>query len=132
MRIGELADRLGITTGAIRFYERRGLLVSPARSGNGYRDYGEDCVERLRLLVGLRHLDLPLGQAAQLSSLCAEGRCDEVSAELRAAIANKRRELARRMDELRYLDRRLAHLGGQLETGEAPRTLITTGKEEHG
>ncbi len=61
---------------------------------------------------------------------CAEGRCDEVSQELRAAVHDKRAELRRRIDELRYLDRRLAHLEGDLAAGEAPRPLIILAKEE--
>jgi DNA-binding transcriptional MerR regulator len=128
MRIGELADRLGTTPHAIRFYERNGLLPVPSRRQNSYREYSDSDVSRLRLLIGLRQLDLPLAQAADLATLCAAGRCDEVSDELKVVLADKRVELARRMDELRYLDGRLAHLAGQLDAGEAPRSLITMQK----
>ena len=79
MRIGTLAERLGTTPHAIRFYERRGLLPAPGRSTNRYREYDEADAERLRLLLGLRQLDIPLDQAAELASMCAAGRCDEVS-----------------------------------------------------
>ncbi|MCA1570046.1 MAG: MerR family transcriptional regulator [Chloroflexi bacterium] len=130
MRIRTLADRLGTTPHAIRFYERRGFLPRPPRGENRYREYAESDVDRLRLLIGLRQLDLPLEQAAQLASMCAEGRCEKVSADLRAAIADKRTELRRRMREMRYLESRLAHLQGDLSAGEAPRSLITFGKEE--
>lgn len=125
MRIGELAERLGITAHAIRWYERQGLLPAVSRTQSGYREYTDADVARLRLLVGLRSLDLPLNQAAELASLCAEGRCDQVSEDMRAAIADKRQEIARRTEEMRYLDHRLAHLAGQLEAGEPPRPLIT-------
>lgn len=125
MRIGELAKRLGTTPHAIRFYERNGLLPVPSRAQNSYRDYTDVDLSRLRLLIGLRRLDLPLGPAADLAALCAAGRCDEVSDELKLVLAEKRVELARRMDEMRYLDGRLAHLAGQLAAGEAPRALIT-------
>jgi DNA-binding transcriptional MerR regulator len=124
MRIGELAERLGTTTHAIRFYERHGLLPAVERTANGYREYGDGEVTRLRLLMGLRQLDLPLGQAAELAGLCAAGRCDEVSDELRAVIEAKRRELARAMGELRFLDRRLEHLASRLDAGDRPRSLI--------
>jgi DNA-binding transcriptional MerR regulator len=130
MRIGALARRLGTTPHAIHFYERRGAVPGASRRENRYREYGEADVERLRVLLGLRQLDLPLDQAAELASMCAEGRCDEVSQELRGAVHEKRAELRRRMDELRFLDRRLAHLEGDLAAGEAPRPLITLGKEE--
>jgi len=130
MRIGTLAEQLGTTPHAIRFYERRGLLPAPGRSTNRYRDYDEADAERLRLLIGLRQLDIPLDQAAELASMCAAGRCDEVSDELRAVLAEKRQELVRRVAALQYLDRRMAHLAGQLEAGATPRTLINLGKED--
>jgi len=130
MRIGALAEQLGTTPHAIRFYERRGLLPAPARSDNRYREYSEADAARLRLLIGLRQLDIPLEQAAELATMCAAGRCDEVSDELRGLLTTKRVELARRVDELRFLDRRMAHLAGQLEAGGTPRTLINLRKEE--
>ena len=130
MRIGTLAGQLGTTSHAIRFYERAGLLPRPRRVANGYRDYTEADAERLRLLIGLRQLDIPLDQAAELAGLCAAGKCEEVSIELRAAIGEKRAEVARRISELRFLDRRLAHLAGDLRSGENPRALIAVGKED--
>jgi MerR family transcriptional regulator, copper efflux regulator len=129
MRIGALARELGTTTDAIRFYEKRGVLPAPSRQENRYREYTTADAERLRLVLGLRQLDLPLDQAAELAGMCAEGRCDEVSQELRAAITEKRAELRRRLEELSYLDRRLAHLEGDLAAGQPPRPLITLRKE---
>lgn len=84
----------------------------------------------MRLLIGLRQLDLPLDQAAELASMCGAGHCDEVSGELQELLVAKRRELARRMDEMRFLDGRMAHLAGQLEAGATPRTVITPRKED--
>lgn len=128
MRIGTLAERLGTTPDAIRFYERRGFLPGPERTDNGYRVYTEADAERLRLLIGLRQLDLTLDEAATLATLCAAGQCDQVSDDLRLAIEKKRIELRRRLDELAFLDQRLAHLSGQLGAGAAPRPLITLQK----
>ncbi|MGI8926466.1 MAG: MerR family transcriptional regulator [Tepidiformaceae bacterium] len=130
MRIGALARQLGTTPHALRFYERRGLLPAAGRTENGYREYTEAEADRLRLLRGLRQLDLPLVEAAELASVCADGRCDRVSQDLRAALARKRLELAQQIEELRFLDQHLAHLAGQLSAGHSPRPLITLGKEE--
>lgn len=52
MRIGELAERAGMTTRTLRYYEARGLLPA-GRTANGYRSYGEDDV---RLLEQIRTL----------------------------------------------------------------------------
>ena len=42
MRIGELADRVGVSTDTLRFYERSGWLPRPERRDNTYRDYDEN------------------------------------------------------------------------------------------
>jgi len=73
---------------------------SPRRGQNRYGDYGAADAERSRLLIGLRQLDIPLEQAAELATMCAAGRCDEVSDELRALLREKRQQLARRMAEM--------------------------------
>lgn len=130
MRIGVLAEQMGTTPHAIRFYEQRGLLPPPERTGNGYREYGEADAGRLRLLIGLRRLDIPLQLAAKLATMCAAGRCEEVSDELRTLLLKKRSELARRIDDMRFLDQRMAHLAQQLEAGLTPRTLIRLRKED--
>lgn len=130
MRIGTLARTTGTTPDAIRFYERHGCLPAPGRGPNGYREYSDADAERVRLLVGLRRLDLQLDHAAELAGLCADGHCDRVSLELREALASKRIELRRRVDELEHLDRWLAHLEGDLSAGASPGPLITLGKED--
>ena len=42
MKIGELSQRTGMATSAIRFYESSGLLPAAERGANGYRQYGEE------------------------------------------------------------------------------------------
>lgn len=128
MTVGELARSLGTTTHAIRFYERYGLLPAPRRAPNGYRVYEERDAVRIRVLLSLRHLDVPLAQAARLAESCASGRCDEVSGGLRALIEEKRRELAVAMRDLRFLDQRMRHLALRLEAGDGPRSLLEVGE----
>lgn len=124
MRIGAMAEKLGLAPETLRYYERLGLLPRPARNGARYREYGEADAERLRLLTGLRQLDLPLAEAAALAALCADGRCDEVAEELRAAIPEQRARLRGRVRELRHVDDRLALLERELRRGQPPRDLI--------
>ncbi|WP_431278887.1 MerR family transcriptional regulator [Leifsonia poae] len=55
MRIGELAERAGVTVKAVRYYETLGLIV-PDRLPNGYRDYGDEhvrAVDEIRQLAGV-------------------------------------------------------------------------------
>ena len=48
-RIGELAKATGVSTDTLRHYERKGVLHSQ-RAGNGYREYPEDTLERVRMV----------------------------------------------------------------------------------
>lgn len=124
MRIGELAQQAGTTTKAVRFYESTGLLPAPPRLTNGYRSYAAADLERLRLLVGLRSLDLPLERAGELAVLCAAGHCERVSIELRDHISRQRAELKHRAGQLAHLDDRLATLERHLAGGDAPQSVI--------
>jgi len=49
MRIGDLAHRANLNPSAIRYYEKRGLLAPPHRTG-GQRRYPADALDRVLLL----------------------------------------------------------------------------------
>ncbi|WP_127530702.1 MerR family transcriptional regulator [Paenibacillus kobensis] len=66
MKVQEVARRLGVTPRAVRFYEEKGLVHPRKAAGNGYRLYTEDDVERLRWVVALRELGLPLASIADV------------------------------------------------------------------
>jgi DNA-binding transcriptional MerR regulator len=56
-RIGEVAERVGITTRTIRYYEERGLLgTESTRPKGGHRLYTDADVARLTELIRLRDL----------------------------------------------------------------------------
>ncbi len=55
-----LAELAGSTPKAVRYYHRLGLLPEPERARNGYRQYGPDHLTRLRDIVRLRDLGVPL------------------------------------------------------------------------
>lgn len=59
MRIGELAERAGTTTRALRYYESRGLLPA-RRGGNGYRTYDESDLKLLRQIRTLQDFGFDL------------------------------------------------------------------------
>ena len=123
MRIGELAQELGVSTDTLRFYEREGWLPRPERAENGYRSYRTDDVEHLRLLLNLRRIDLPLEEAAQLASWCHAGHCEATSSSLPSLISSRRAALHERLGELQRLDQRLAELQAHLGA-EAGLTVI--------
>ena len=65
MKINEAEQILGITKANIRFYEREGLLT-PSRNESGYRDYSEADIARLKQIVILRKLGLPVNQIQEI------------------------------------------------------------------
>ena len=62
MRIGELADRGGVTTKTVRYYESIGVLAEPPRTAGGYRDYGAADLERLRFVRDAQATGLSLAE----------------------------------------------------------------------
>lgn len=115
MRIGELAEAVGVSTDTVRFYERSGWLPRASRRDNAYREYGPADVEHLRLIIDLRRLDLPLEDAARIAGWCHSGHCGDTTAELPRLIEERRLEITDRIAGLQALDTRLADLLGHLE-----------------
>jgi DNA-binding transcriptional MerR regulator len=127
MRIGELARQVGVSTDTVRFYEKSGWLPSATREDNSYRQYEEDDVEHLRLLIELKRLDLPLDVAAQIAGWCHSGHCRDTTAQLPALIAGRRASIAQRITGLRALDERLAALERHLERQPRALAVLDTG-----
>ncbi|MFE4355720.1 MerR family transcriptional regulator [Kitasatospora sp. NPDC056800] len=71
MRIGELAARTGSTARALRHYEQAGLIDSE-RAPNGYREYGEPAVVRVRNIRALVAAGLTLEDVRPLLG-CLDG-----------------------------------------------------------
>lgn len=69
MKIQDLSQMTGVSAKTIRYYEEIGLLPMPARAENNYRQYGEQDVERLRLVAGARRLDLSLDDIQEILAL---------------------------------------------------------------
>ena len=66
LKIGELAKHTGLQVETIRYYEREGLLPTPARSEGNYRLYGSSHSERLQFIRHCRSLDMTLDEIRSL------------------------------------------------------------------
>ena len=64
MKISELANRTGVSTHALRHYERLGLL-EPVRHANGYRDYTESMRREVVFIAMSRKIGFSLAAIAQ-------------------------------------------------------------------
>jgi MerR family transcriptional regulator, redox-sensitive transcriptional activator SoxR len=65
MRIGEVADRAGVRTSLIRYYERIGLLPAPERV-SGQRRYDGSVLRRLAVIDVAQRAGLSLEEIAEL------------------------------------------------------------------
>ena len=72
LRISEVADRAGITTATVRYYERVGVLPAAVRSANGYRSYDERTVERLGFIGRAKQLGCTLEEVGEILNLTRE------------------------------------------------------------
>ena len=59
MTIKEVEQLLDVPRATVRFYEKEGL-INPGREVNGYRDYSEDDVERLKKIIILRKIGIAI------------------------------------------------------------------------
>ena len=113
MRIGELAERVGVNPKTIRYYEGIGLLPDPQRLPSGYRDYTDDDLDRLRFIRTAQRLGLSLSEISEILGFRerAERPCDYVLGVLDRQVA----DLDRRMAEMAQLRRELIDLKAQAD-----------------
>ena len=115
MRIGELAERAGISAKAIRYYEQIGILTPPARTPSGYRSYDPSALGRLGFVRAAQAVGLTLGEIRQIIAFRDNGQatCTHVTDLLQRHAADldaRIRELQQLRGELRQLAARAATL----------------------
>lgn len=100
MRIGELSRRTGVNTHQLRYYEAQGLLEAD-RGANGYREYGEDALLRVKQIRHLLGAGLSSEDIAYLLP-CAVGEAPELPGcpELVEAMRSRMRRLDDQMSRL--------------------------------
>jgi DNA-binding transcriptional MerR regulator len=123
LRIGEVAERVGVTPRTIRYYEERGLLDRGERTKGAHRTYDETDVNRLNELIRLRDLlglsldDLvELAEAEEARAALRDQWEGDPTDEERVAILDQATELVQRQLELvRTRQQTLADFAAELE-----------------
>jgi len=106
-RIGDVAERVGVTTRTIRYYEELGLLgTASSRTKGAHRLYTEADIARLEELIRLRDL---LGLT--LEELVALAEAEEA----RAALRNQWAESATDNERARMVEAAIPLVERQLE-----------------
>src|SRR6201987_3935949 len=117
LKIGELAKRTGCLVETIRFYEREGLLLEPARSGGNYRLYTNVHVERLQFIRHCRSLDMTLEEIRDL--LRFRDAPDENCGEVNALLDEHIQHVTKRIKELKLLQKNLRGLRNRCQEEQA-------------
>lgn len=62
MKIGQVAQRAGVSVDTVRFYERRGVLPAADRRPSGYRVFSESTVDRIRTTKAMQDIGFTLDE----------------------------------------------------------------------
>lgn len=104
--IGEVAEAVGLSVHALRFYEREGLLIGPLeRTAGGRRRYTQVDVDWLGVCMRLRESRMPLSELKRFATLVRDGPGNEA-------------------DRLALLDDHRARVDAQIQALEQAREII--------
>jgi DNA-binding transcriptional MerR regulator len=142
LRIGEAAQRSGVTTRTLRYYQEVGLLEPSGATPGGNRLYSHDDVERLRRILDLRdvmgfdldRIRLFLRSEDRLAELRAEAQrgisakrrremvaeATELNARMQAEVNEKAGLLQGMLAELKAKASRYDDIRAELDSGRAP------------
>ena len=123
MTIKEVEQYLEVPRATVRFYEKEGL-IRPERSGNGYRDYSEEDVERLRKIIVFRKLGMGLTDIEDVL---------DGAKPLSEAVAENIVNLEKQIEELRgalFVCHKLQEEQEELETFEVEKYWNVIAEEE--
>ena len=110
--MSKLADRVGTSADALRYYERIGLLPEPDRSPSGYRLYGEEAVERVRFIKRAQRFGLRLEAIGELLEIRERGACP--CGHTRVLLERRLAEIDEEMGALARLRADIAHMVHEL------------------
>jgi MerR family transcriptional regulator, copper efflux regulator len=108
MTVGALAKQAGVKIDTIRYYERRGLLLTPPRTNSGYRTFTPASIDRLRFIKEAQALGFTLTEVNQLLALrLSPGvTCTDVRERAQAKVA----EIEQKIQSLRTMKQALQHV----------------------
>ena len=120
--IGALAKSTDTNIETIRYYERVGLLPTPARSAGGYRLYDTAHLKRLNFVRRARALGFSIGEVRTLLRLADEQRrpCAEVRVVANAHLEDVRAKIA----DLRRMERVLRVTVAKCASGQQARCAV--------
>ena len=126
LTIQQVAEVTGLSTHALRYYEKIGLLAPIQRAANGHRRYSAEDVAWLEFLVRLRATGMPIQKVLAFADLVRQ-RPHEVH-ERRVLLEEHRDRVKKHLEELTYnlciIELKIEHYKQLEATGESDRNCI--------
>ena len=112
--VKQIAERVGLPSRTVRYYDRIGLVSPAERTEAGYRLYGSAEEGKLRFVRQAKGLGLSLEEIRELIAAAERGSCGEVVPELDRLLDDKVAEIDGQIAELRsFRERLVAYRAGR-------------------
>ena len=97
--IQQAATMLGLTSSALRYYDKEGLLPTLKRTESGIRTFSETDLDWLGLICCLKNSGMPILEIKQFMNLCLRG--EDTCEERKVVLEKHRAEILKQMDILK-------------------------------
>ena len=111
LQIGIVAQRIGLSVDAIRFYEREGLVKAPVRSQGGFRLFRASDVEELQFIRSSQELGFSLDEIREL--LAPRNQASRPCLQVKQLLEKKLASVQHKITVLRALEAKLHEALGQ-------------------
>lgn len=105
LRIGKVAAATALSTDALRYYEREGLLAPEGKTPAGYRLYSEDTIRRVQFIRQAQQCGFTLSEIRTLLELTH--RDSACCSDVRSVAIAKKLQLEAKIEALRTMSRAL-------------------------
>jgi DNA-binding transcriptional MerR regulator len=96
--IQQVAGKLGLTTSALRYYDKEGLLPTLKRTDSGIRTFSDTELEWLGLICCLKNSGMPIMEIKHFMNLCLRG--EDTCEERRQVLEHHKTEILKQMEIL--------------------------------
>lgn len=120
MTIKEVAEKYGISTDTLRYYERVGMIPPVARTAGGIRNYSDDDLSWVELVLCMRNAGLPIEAIIEYVKLYRMGDSTfearlQLLTEQRMALIEQKKKIDITLERLNY---KIARYEVAVETGK--------------
>ena len=98
-KIGELANKLSVSTDTLRYYEKHKLLMATSRADNGYRLYNEESLRVMQFIIRAKDVGFSLNEINELLSIKVD-KASHSCAEVKSFTQHKLEQVEVKIAEL--------------------------------